>query len=91
MNRAVSWMGDPKARYVIITHQKVLEAGALSPGMSAHKVEIRALTRALPLGAKKKVTILYECYVCLLYHPCTWGHMARSLISGRKETHRGSN
>ena len=47
--------GLRKAKYAIVTHQEVLEA--LPPDTSAQKEELIALTGALHLGAKRKVTI----------------------------------
>ena len=49
-----------RARYVVVTHQKILEAEALTSGTSIQKAELITLMRALHLGKDKRVTIFTE-------------------------------
>ncbi|XP_061320594.1 uncharacterized protein LOC133274973 [Pezoporus flaviventris] len=45
------------AEYAVTAHQKVIEAKALPPGVSAQRVELIARTRALELSGAKKVNV----------------------------------
>ncbi|XP_058391066.1 ribonuclease H-like [Diceros bicornis minor] len=79
--------GLRKAGYAIVTHQEVLEAEALPPGTSAQKAERIALTRALHLGAKRKVTIYTDskyAFSVVHAHGAIWKERGL-LTSGRKE------
>ncbi|XP_065525208.1 uncharacterized protein LOC136009050 [Lathamus discolor] len=49
--------GTRYAGYAVTTQQKVIEAKALTPGTSAQRAELIALTRALELSNDKKVNI----------------------------------
>lgn len=80
-------LGLQKARCAVVTPQEILEAEALPPGMSAQKAELTPLTRALHLGAKKKVTIYTDSkYAFSVMHAHGAIGKERGLLtSGRKK------
>lgn len=79
--------GIRKAGYAVVTHEEVLEAETLPPGVSAQKAELIALRRALHLGAKKKVTIYTDskyAFSVMHAHGAMWKERGL-LTSGRKK------
>ena len=69
--------GQRRAGYAVATADKVIEAQGLTPGTSAQKAELIALTRALLLSQGKKVNIYTDSQVCLHGSACPWSNMER--------------
>ena len=79
--------GQRRAGYAVATADKVIEAQGLTPGTSAQKAELIALTRALLLSQGKKVNIYTDskyAFMVVHAHGAIWRERGL-LTSGNKD------